>query len=304
MLDNSRLILMKLSAAAKAEVKAEVDSSLDTAFPSSPTPNSMNAVLKPLHSGTAQAGAAGSITLASGASASDDFYNSVHVMIIAGTGAGQSRLISDYVGSTRVATVAGTWVTNPDNTSVYTLLPQTGLTAAQVNAEVIGGLDTAIGTPVANSPLDVLKDLDGLLPASTIAAAESYKINIVQGVARTLSSTGTTNVIDTSETGILIALALMTDGDVTGAPTSKLEFVVDGGSVVNLNCHNVSDNWHSHGLLPYKVELGASGAASGDNAVIPFGGLRYETSIRIGINCSSSGSTGATRMHLIRGTKI
>lgn len=73
--------------------------------------------------GTAQAGASGTITLASGASAVDDAYNGRIITIVAGTGAGQApRLISDYVGSTKVATVTPNWVTQPDNTSVYLIL--------------------------------------------------------------------------------------------------------------------------------------------------------------------------------------
>lgn len=69
-------------------------------------------------SGTAQAGAATTITLASGASASDDYYNNMWIRITSGTGSGQSRKISDYVGSTKAATVA-TWTTNPSSDSTY-----------------------------------------------------------------------------------------------------------------------------------------------------------------------------------------
>lgn len=68
--------------------------------------------------GTAQAGAATTITLASTSAATDDVYNGQTVSIIAGPGAGQSRTISDYVGATKIATVAA-WDTNPDDTSVY-----------------------------------------------------------------------------------------------------------------------------------------------------------------------------------------
>lgn len=42
---------------------------------------------------------------------------------------------------------------------------------AEVEAEVIDALDTAIGTPTAGSPLEILDDLAALLPATTIAAA-------------------------------------------------------------------------------------------------------------------------------------
>ncbi|MCU1381981.1 MAG: hypothetical protein JWL71_678, partial [Acidobacteria bacterium] len=57
-----------------------------------------------LHAGTAQAGAAGSITLAAGASAVDSIYVGETIAIYAGTGAGQTRVITAYVGATKVAT--------------------------------------------------------------------------------------------------------------------------------------------------------------------------------------------------------
>jgi len=71
--------------------------------------------------GTAQAGASGTITLTSSASATDDRYNNFTITITGGTGAGQSKLITDYVGSTKVATISGTWAITPNNTSVYSV---------------------------------------------------------------------------------------------------------------------------------------------------------------------------------------
>lgn len=82
-----------------------------------------------IRSGTAQAGAAGSITLDAGASATDNFYKDCWVEILSGTGAGQVRYISGYTGATKVATVAPNWLTAPDNTSGFVVLP-----AAEVNA--------------------------------------------------------------------------------------------------------------------------------------------------------------------------
>lgn len=73
---------------------------------------------------TAQAGGASAITLDTGASAVDDFYNNMYVTIVSGTGAGQSRKISDYVGSTKVATVSSAWTTQPDSTSVFRVFGQ------------------------------------------------------------------------------------------------------------------------------------------------------------------------------------
>lgn len=76
-----------------------------------------------LRGGTAQAGAASTITLDAGASATDGQYAGDLCKIASGTGAGQLRLIKSYVGATKVATVDRAWVTNPDNTSVFELIP-------------------------------------------------------------------------------------------------------------------------------------------------------------------------------------
>lgn len=76
--------------------------------------------------GTATAGGASTITLAAGANAADDFYNGMPIVIAAGTGVGQKRTISDYVGATKVATVDVAWAIQPDATSQYKI----GLTLA------------------------------------------------------------------------------------------------------------------------------------------------------------------------------
>jgi len=73
---------------------------------------------------TAQAGAAGSITLAAGASAVDGFYVGNMIYLIGGAAAGQARVITGYVGSTKVAAVTPNWVTNPDVTSVYAVIAE------------------------------------------------------------------------------------------------------------------------------------------------------------------------------------
>lgn len=83
---------------------------------------SFGQALNTLRSGTAQAGAATTITLDAGASALDSFYNEASIFITAGTGAGQVRVIESYVGATKVATVSDAWVTNPDATSQFVIL--------------------------------------------------------------------------------------------------------------------------------------------------------------------------------------
>lgn len=92
---------------------------------------------------TATAGGATSITLDASASSTDDFYNNALLEIVSGTGAGQARFVTDYVGSTKVATVR-TWVTNPDNTSVFQIFP----------SDVVLGTDPPTAAAIADAVFD------------------------------------------------------------------------------------------------------------------------------------------------------
>lgn len=93
---------------------------LDTARIPLPTDGKLLNELKALaDAGTAQAGStATTIKLRADASAVDDAYNGMEVYLTGNTGAGQRRVVTDYVGSTRVATVA-TWAVTPDTTTTY-----------------------------------------------------------------------------------------------------------------------------------------------------------------------------------------
>jgi hypothetical protein len=75
-----------------------------------------------VESGTAQAGAASSITLRAGASAANGAYTGMVVRITGGTGAGQEAAITAYDGTTKVATVNAPWATNPNATSTYDVI--------------------------------------------------------------------------------------------------------------------------------------------------------------------------------------
>lgn len=74
-----------------------------------------------LQLGTATAGALTSITLSSDAPNTDDVLNNTYLEITGGTGAGQLVLITDYNGTTKVATCVFTEA--PDNTTTYATLP-------------------------------------------------------------------------------------------------------------------------------------------------------------------------------------
>ncbi len=171
-----------------------------------------------LRSATVQAGAASSITLDAGASAADDFYNDAILQIVAGTGAGQSRIVADYVGASKVATVNGNWVVNPDATSVFAVYPfgavpgATAPTAGQVTDAVwdealaghqgagaaglvldtrltggAGALQKTLGLTVGGSPLE---------GASVWVATDAAGANLVAGPLVTSSQGEVTLLVD------------------------------------------------------------------------------------------------------------
>ncbi len=92
-------------------------------------------------SGKADTGNFNSITLASGASTTDAFYDDDNITITKGTGIGQSRVIGDYDGSNRKATVDVDWDVPPDSTSEYEITS---------DAELI--LDTTIIDDTSTTP--------------------------------------------------------------------------------------------------------------------------------------------------------
>ena len=76
-----------------------------------------------LIAGTADTGSAAStivIPVANGPRYIDDYYIGAYVEVVGGVGVGTRAAITDYVGSTRTLTVAGTF----DNTSVFGTVPQ------------------------------------------------------------------------------------------------------------------------------------------------------------------------------------
>lgn len=132
-----------------------------------------------IRANTAQAGSSTTITLDASASAVDNYYNNDMLLITSGTGAGQARFISAYVGSTKVATV-GTWATTPNNTSVFAIEPfdavagATAPTVAQIRTGIWQDLLANSDFATASSIGKLLKDdIDAQL--SSLAAVTDVR---------------------------------------------------------------------------------------------------------------------------------
>lgn len=152
--------------------------------------------------GTAQGGGSTYIDLATSASSTDDFFNGGLVTIISGTGAGQTRFIADYTGSSRRATVDTPWVTNPDNTSKY-IIPSIRLALHE----------NMISDAFAEKLMDIMSrrhtaDIEASSFGDTLDAPSLYaaiaqlnhKLAIVTGYLKTYQSDGVTEVLSRAVT--------------------------------------------------------------------------------------------------------
>ena len=133
--------------------------------------NSFGQMLQAIRSGTAQAGASLSITLDASASSITNFYTNCIVHVISGTGVSQSRRITAYNGTTKVATVATTWGTIPNGTSIFVIYPK-----AQVNAAISSANIDAIADKVWD------EDLSGHVAAGSAGQNQNRIDEIDTGV--------------------------------------------------------------------------------------------------------------------------
>lgn len=168
-----------------------------------------------IRSGTAQAGAASTITLDAGASATTDFYRHSLIYLTGATGAGQARLCTDYNGTTKVATVTPAWATNPDVTSTFAVLP-----GGLANAVAWGGttiVATSIPVGTAAGALGGLF-ISGSNSGATTMGALNLGALTVSGTTTLAAVTATT--LATSGTTTLAALTVTGATTLTGAVTA------------------------------------------------------------------------------------
>lgn len=130
----------------------------------SPAPAGYGGGTTPIHSGTARGGTATTITLDTGASATDNLYQCCQINTTGGTGANQTNTITfaGYVGSTRVATVTVPWAVIPDSTTTFAIFPLGAVVMGQIGGGVrtvtqdyLGAdrltVDDGAGSPVAGA---------------------------------------------------------------------------------------------------------------------------------------------------------
>lgn len=168
-----------------------------------------------VNEGDAQGGGNTTVTLNDLASSEDNTYNGQTVFLVSGTGEDQPRVVTDYVGSTRLATVNRAWDTNPTSTTGYLMLPMLD----SANIERISG-----DAPSAGSLKDLVDD------------GYSSATNKIQGVLLTDTTTDITNPVTVGDI-LQAAMALffsLDSGDTSAGAVSGsvVKEIVDnaGGS--------------------------------------------------------------------------
>lgn len=223
-----------------------------------------------MEAGTAQAGSSSSLTLRSGASAVDEFYRGAIIRIYGGTGAGQSRRINGYVGSTKVATTAPTWATAPDNTSTYSiqpsLVPNVDGSGSIVSVSAVSGSVGSVTAAVDISAAGLAAIWNRLTSALTTSG--SIGKLLVDNVNATISSrlasasiTLTGGLVDVNDkTGFSLGASAITDfwATLTSALTTS-------GSIGKLLVDNINATISSR-LASANISLSGGAVTVGTNS--------------------------------------
>lgn len=184
----------------------------------------------------AQGGTGTTITLDTGAAATDSLYNNAIVAIVGGTGAGQQRIITGYVGSTRVATVDTAWAVAPNNTSIFAIFPLgiIGLSEAQVR--------TALGLASANldSQLSGIQsdtnDIQTRLPAALVSGRMDVSVGAMAANVVTAAAIATdaidadaiaASAVTEIQSGLATAAALTTVSNAVDTEVAAIKAQTD-----------------------------------------------------------------------------
>lgn len=187
-----------------------------------------------VNEGLAQGGGASTITLNALASSVDDAYVGQVIFIRSGLGADQACRITDYDGTTKVATVAKAWHTAPDATSAYVMLPTSILDLA-LFIQTLWGYESRTLTQSA---------------AGVLAAVDGDEIVILRG------DTVTVSLSNLGDISTRTALYFTMKGNPERADADALVQVTEAGGLVVLNGSSI--------VIPLNGELTVTDENAGD----------------------------------------
>ena len=289
------------------------------------------------HSGIAQAGTTTSITLAASASATDDFYNPKEVTITSGTGNSATAVkITDYVGSTKVATVASWPSGTPDAASVYSIgvtfvngtNPETGYNYLSRTRTHIEGLSTALtkashvkssllanNTVIKRCKVYDLTDYTGTYPRLFTAPNDLGQVTVYAfGNNRQLTAAERTEVAtyvaDRSVAGLTVGCMEMDLIDVAVTANVKYDHAYNTAEITQLVREKIL-GYLSPLIFPagakYQTGVSNEGWTQGDviGSIMEVGGVLYVESVTFSVaSGNSSSGTALSSMYTITGGNV
>ena len=288
-------------------------------------------------SGTAQAGTTTSITLAATASATDDFYNTNNVTITSGTGNSTTIVsITNYVGSTKVATVASWPSGTPDTTSVYSVgvtfvngsNPETGYNYLSRTRTHIEGLSTALtkashvkssllatSTVIKRCKVYDLTDYTGTYPRLFTAPNDLGHITIYAfGNNRQLTAAERTEVAtyvaDRSVAGLTVGCLEMDLIDVEVTADIKYDQAYNSDEITQFVREKILGYLTPltfSGSATYQTGVSNEGWTQGDliGQIMEIGGVLYVDSVTFSVaSGNSSSGTALSSMYTITGGNV
>ena len=186
----------------------------------------------------------------------DDFYNGYLIQITGGTGVGQLKKITDYNGTTKVATVESDWDTNPANDSVFNIY--------EANVTIYGDISITGKTTAITSTNTTVSDTLFKLANGSITSTNDIGLILTRGNG-TNSNTANVGFIWDESDDIFALIACNTEdgttaGDITidsyksldvaalRHPLSSLK--IEGNHGLDINTEtNINDNLNLFGNL-------------------------------------------------------
>ncbi len=140
-----------------------------------------------IEGGTLASATSSTFELPGTSNANDDFYNMNFIVITDNTGIGQVRHIDDYTGDTKVGNIKPSWITTPDSTSGYAIMP---IGLVHVDTIVQSGLTSITNELDANSTqlASIIADTAAMEASYAQASALLTTAAVKTQVASALSS--------------------------------------------------------------------------------------------------------------------
>lgn len=232
-----------------------------------------------------------------GGSATDDYYNGMWLKVTSGSSNNQVRKVTDYVGATKVATVASAWTTqNPaDNDNINIYSPWVGIIYDESADEF--ALAHLAGADGADADLDRVSLRTGGLTVDDALAVTGA--STFTGATTHSAGLGSTSGTFSTTLGVT-GLATLTGGFTAAAAST----VSAGGLSVTGGLNNNSGGITNAGAISGATTIAMGGALSGATSVAMGGALSGATTGEFSSNVTVSGNlslNGASKTHTITG---